>query len=84
MIIVTGASFVVFNGSLKSNSELMAKSSIVEDGLMIQILPETMLSLKQALEKMEDHVITCGAVGSTNPETVFIQWVDKDKDVNHG
>ena len=34
---VTGASFVVFNGALKSSSGLRAKSSIVEDGLMIQV-----------------------------------------------
>lgn len=35
---VTGASFVVFNGALKSNSGLTAKSSIVEDGLMVQVI----------------------------------------------
>ena len=34
---MTGASFVVFNGALKSNSGLTAKSSIVEDGLMVQV-----------------------------------------------
>ena len=39
---VTGASFVVFNGALKSSSGLRAKSSIVEDGLMVQILPDSM------------------------------------------
>jgi len=39
---VTGASFVVFNGALKTSSNLTAKSSIVEDGLMVQITPDTM------------------------------------------
>lgn len=34
---VTGASFIVFNGALKSNAGLKAKSSIVEDGLMVQV-----------------------------------------------
>ena len=34
---VTGASFIVFNGALKTNSGLTAKSSIVEDGLMVQV-----------------------------------------------
>ena len=34
---VTGASFVVFNGALKSAANLTAKSSIVEDGLMVQV-----------------------------------------------
>jgi hypothetical protein len=41
-ISVTGASFVVFNGALKTSSNLTAKSSIVEDGLMVQITPDTM------------------------------------------
>ena len=39
---VTGASFVVFNGALKTSSNLTAKSSIVEDGLMVQITSDTM------------------------------------------
>ena len=34
---VTGASFVVFNGALKTSANLTAKSSIVEDGLMVQV-----------------------------------------------
>ena len=34
---LTGASFVVFNGALKSTAGLTAKSSIVEDGLMVQV-----------------------------------------------
>jgi hypothetical protein len=33
---------VVFNGALKTSSNLTAKSSIVEDGLMVQITPDTM------------------------------------------
>lgn len=37
-ISVTGASFIVFNGALKTTSGLSAKSSIVEDGLMVQVL----------------------------------------------
>ena len=34
---MTGASFVVFNGALKSTLNLTAKSSIVEDGIMVQV-----------------------------------------------
>ncbi len=34
---MTGASFVVFNGALKASSGLSAKSSIVEDGIMVQV-----------------------------------------------
>ena len=47
---ITGASFVVFNGALKSNSGLKAKSSIVEDGLMVQVPPELLAQLKQNLK----------------------------------
>jgi len=36
--VVTGASFVVFNGALKSTANLTAKSSIVEDGIMVQVV----------------------------------------------
>ena len=53
MFAVTGASFVVFNGALKSSSGLRAKSSIVEDGLMVQILPDSMAALKNALHQMQ-------------------------------
>ena len=47
---VTGASFVVFNGALKSSSGFKAKSSIVEDGLMVQVPAEVLAKLKQNLK----------------------------------
>ena len=47
---VTGASFVVFNGALKSTSGLKAKSSIVEDGLMVQVPAQVLAQLKQNLK----------------------------------
>ena len=82
---VTGASFVVFNGALKTSAGLTAKSSIVEDGLMIQITPESMLALKQALREMRNDNICCGTIGQPQPdETVYIQWVEDDKNVNIG
>ena len=34
---VTGASFIVFNGALKATSGYKARSSIVEDGVMVQV-----------------------------------------------
>ncbi|XP_028345198.1 LOW QUALITY PROTEIN: zinc finger FYVE domain-containing protein 9 [Physeter macrocephalus] len=46
---VTGASFFVFSGALKSSSGYLAKSSIVEDGVMVQITAENMDALRQAL-----------------------------------
>ncbi len=82
---VTGASFVVFNGALKTTSGLTAKSSIVEDGLMIQILPETMAALRQALREMLDLPIPCGNTQAEQPdETVTVTWIDEDKAVNLG
>ena len=82
---VTGASFVVFNGALKSSSGLRAKSSIVEDGLMVQITPDSMLTLKSALREMQDYTISCGLVDCTDPEEqVFVQWIDDDHNINIG
>ncbi|XP_044594588.1 zinc finger FYVE domain-containing protein 16 isoform X3 [Cotesia glomerata] len=82
---VTGASFVVVNGALKSSMGLSAKSSIVEDGLMVQIMPEKMEALKAALKNMHDFSIGCGRQGAPEPdETVNIKWVDNDVQFNLG
>jgi MAD (mothers against decapentaplegic) interacting protein len=82
---VTGASFVVFNGALKSTANLTAKSSIVEDGLMVQVLPDNMVSVRKALRNMENYLVGCGPVGSSQPdEVVSITWVDEDKAFNIG
>ncbi|CAH1776117.1 unnamed protein product [Owenia fusiformis] len=82
---VTGASFVVFNGALKSASGLTAKSSIVEDGLMVQISSDLMIAMKHNLREMQDYTIGCGAIGAQEPEEiVMLQWVEDDKQVNIG
>lgn len=81
---VTGASFVVFNGALKSSLNLTAKSSIVEDGLMYQISPESMASLRERLRKMEDVTIECGPVDGPVEETLSITWVEDDLNYNMG
>ncbi|XP_073936229.1 zinc finger FYVE domain-containing protein 9 isoform X3 [Castor canadensis] len=82
---VTGASFFVFSGALKSSSGYLAKSSIVEDGVMVQITAENMDSLRQALREMKDFTITCGKADTEDPqEHIHIQWVDDDKNVNKG
>uniref|UniRef100_A0A8C6XS69 Zinc finger FYVE domain-containing protein n=1 Tax=Naja naja TaxID=35670 RepID=A0A8C6XS69_NAJNA len=82
---VTGASFFVFSGALKSSSGYLAKSSIVEDGVMVQITAENMDSLRQALREMKDFTISCGKVDVEEPqEHVHIQWVDDDKNFNKG
>ncbi|XP_031157065.1 zinc finger FYVE domain-containing protein 16 isoform X1 [Sander lucioperca] len=82
---VTGASFVVFNGALKASSGFIAKSSIVEDGLMVQIPPETMESLRTALREQTDFLIPCGRNdGSELRENVTVRWVDLSAPVNTG
>ncbi|XP_006839831.1 PREDICTED: zinc finger FYVE domain-containing protein 9 isoform X2 [Chrysochloris asiatica] len=82
---VTGASFFVFSGALKPSSGYLAKSSIVEDGVMVQITAENMDSLRQALREMKDFTITCGKTDAEDPqEHIHIQWVDDDKNVNKG
>ncbi|XP_051766377.1 zinc finger FYVE domain-containing protein 16 isoform X3 [Ctenopharyngodon idella] len=82
---VTGASFVVFNGALKASSGFIAKSSIVEDGLMVQIPPETMEGLRQALRDQSDFQIPCGKTDSEETrENVNVRWVDWIAPVNTG
>ncbi|XP_012860353.1 zinc finger FYVE domain-containing protein 16 [Echinops telfairi] len=82
---VTGASFVVFNGALKTSSGFLAKSSIVEDGLMVQITPETMDGLRLALREQKDFKITCGKADAVDlREYVDICWVDSEEKGNKG
>ena len=85
LFLVTGASFIVINGALKSSMGLSAKSSIVEDGLMVQIMPEKMEALKAALKNMQDFTIGCGRQGAPEPdEVVSIKWVENDVLFNLG
>ncbi|XP_051028559.1 zinc finger FYVE domain-containing protein 16 [Acomys russatus] len=82
---VTGASFVVFNGALKTSSGFLAKSSIVEDGLMVQITPETMDGLRLALREQKDFKIHCGKADAVDlRECVDICWVDSEEKKNKG
>ncbi|NXN43414.1 ZFY16 protein, partial [Rhinoptilus africanus] len=80
---VIGASFVVFNGALKTSSGFLAKSSIVEDGLMVQITRETIKNLRQALRDKKDFKITCGKVDAGDvKEYVDICWVENEEKTN--
>lgn len=83
---VTGASFLVLNGALKSSSGLSGRSSIVEDGVMVQLLPDMLSNLKQALIRMENYTIQCGKIVNEQPEeTVTLKWVDQEPSpVNSG
>jgi len=52
---------------------------------MVQITPDSMLALKQAIKDMHDYPINCGVLGAARPdETVIVQWTDDDKNVNIG
>ncbi|KAK6311240.1 hypothetical protein J4Q44_G00192950 [Coregonus suidteri] len=80
---VTGACFFVFSGSLKAGH--LAKTSIVEDGVMVQITGETMDALRQALRDMKDFSVACGLVDQEDgQEHVHIQWIDDDLNFNKG
>ncbi|NXO36835.1 ZFY16 protein, partial [Locustella ochotensis] len=82
---VTGASFVVFNGALKTSSGFLAKSSIVEDGLMVQITRETIESLRQALRDKKDFKITCRKMDAEDmKDYIDICWVENEKKTNKG
>ncbi|KAG8194458.1 hypothetical protein JTE90_011066 [Oedothorax gibbosus] len=81
---VTGASFIIFSGALKSASGLSAKFSIVEDGLLIQISQDTMVALHMALRDMKDLTIPCGQINAEPDETVMLQWTKDDKKFNIG
>ena len=82
---VTGASFAIFNGALKHSSGLTAKCSIVEDGVMVQVLPKTMAAIKQSLKDMTDMTIPCGYSTGSDPQScVCVCWVDDDRKVNVG
>lgn len=83
---VTGASFFVFNEALKTTSGLSGKCSIIEDGLMVQILPSKMAEIRQSLINMKDINIVCGPIQAEESQTevVHLQWVDDDVEINIG
>lgn len=74
----------MFNGALKSSSGLTAKSSIVEDGLMVQVTSDRMTVIRKALHNMENYEIGCGPVGQPPDEVINIKWLDDDRTVNLG
>lgn len=77
---------MVLNGALKSTSGLSGKCSIVEDGLMIQILPNKMISIRKLLKDMKDIEIICGPIDGNEQQTesVCIRWVADDTEFNIG
>uniref|UniRef100_A0A7N8YI57 Zinc finger, FYVE domain containing 9b n=1 Tax=Mastacembelus armatus TaxID=205130 RepID=A0A7N8YI57_9TELE len=82
---VTGACFFIFSSALKASAGYLAKSSIVEDGLMVQITVETMAELRRSLREMKDYTVTCGRLDqSDSQELVCVQWGEEKSTVNKG
>ncbi|XP_051957198.1 zinc finger FYVE domain-containing protein 9-like isoform X2 [Xyrauchen texanus] len=82
---VTGSCFFVFSGALRPLSGFLAKSSIVEDGLMVQVTMETMAELRLSLRDMKDFTVTCGKLHPVErQENVHIQWQDEEPCFNKG
>ena len=87
---ITGAAFIVFNGSLKSaiNSTINAKLTIVEDGIMVQVDTETIEKLKQALQAMKPFRIECSKISQSSEtipdgnDIISIEWYKEDKFIN--
>ncbi|EDO36159.1 predicted protein, partial [Nematostella vectensis] len=75
---VTGASFIVLTGSLKTSTPNTAKVSIVEDGLMVQMVPESILALRKALREMHDFTIKTSPSTSNTVQSVNMVWVSRN------
>lgn len=74
----------MFNGALKSTSGLTAKSSIVEDGLMIQIPADNMEKIRDCMKNMKNYTIQCGCINAESDESVSIIWCEADTNFNVG
>uniref|UniRef100_A0AAG5CQ60 FYVE-type domain-containing protein n=1 Tax=Anopheles atroparvus TaxID=41427 RepID=A0AAG5CQ60_ANOAO len=87
---VTGASFLVLDGSLKPNAGLTGKCIIKEDGLIVQIPPVKLQLVKEALKAMKNYQIVCGSsedgamVDERTKELVAIEWTTNDLNYNIG
>ena len=73
----TGLNFFILNGALKSATGLKAKMNIIEDGVMVQVLPSIMARARAALLEMKDFEVKCeeseekatGSVGAEKRES---------------
>ncbi|XP_065069859.1 zinc finger FYVE domain-containing protein 16-like isoform X1 [Rhopilema esculentum] len=78
---LTGCSFVVFSAALKTSpSGMQAKTSIVEDGIMVQVTSDTMKKIRTALKEMQDLVTPAGEAveGSSEVTKLKISWGASD------
>ncbi|XP_053679568.1 zinc finger FYVE domain-containing protein 9 [Anopheles nili] len=83
---VTGACFLVLDGSLKPNSGFTGTCTILEDGLRVLIPPAKLQLVKEALKAMKDYQIVCGPVegDDSQRELVSFEWTTNDLNFNIG
>ncbi|CAB3980722.1 zinc finger FYVE domain-containing 9 isoform X2 [Paramuricea clavata] len=76
---VTAASFIVFNGALKTTTDVKAKVSIVEDGVMVQMIRQMSEEMRQAMREMSDFTIHTGCPDTDGVaiQQVVFEWVSK-------
>lgn len=79
-----GVSFIVFSGALKSSSGVTAKMSMVEDGVLVQVMPNVIPELKKALRDMKDYDMQVGKVGQEVTDCVSVHWGPDDTCFNIG
>uniref|UniRef100_A0A5S6QBR0 FYVE-type domain-containing protein n=1 Tax=Trichuris muris TaxID=70415 RepID=A0A5S6QBR0_TRIMR len=78
---VIGCSFVIFNASLKSCSQGV-RSSIVEDGVMVQLHLDSVSKLCERLRNREDFSLQGEATGEQSVCTLNVSWTkEPDKGV---
>lgn len=58
--------------------------SLVEDGILVQILPAVMPQLKAALRDMKDFEVMIGKTGEESSDCMAIEWGPDDTYFNMG
>lgn len=88
---IIGASYIVFSGALKTEAGLNGKFSVVEDGILVQLLPNSLDNLKNALKQKMNFTLNCGSSGSQSngkndqqDESVSIEFTEDDLQFNLG
>lgn len=81
-----GASYIVFSGALKSEPGLncSCKFSVVEDGILVQLLPNLLEKLKNSLKQKTDFNLNCNQSSSGEADEVQVVWTDDDLNFNLG
>ncbi|CAD5110939.1 DgyrCDS294 [Dimorphilus gyrociliatus] len=74
---LTAATFVVFNGSLKTQGPAKARSVIVEDGVMIQLTADAIKELKSSLVATRPFKASCA-----EQDQVLVTWSHEQDEGN--